>query len=476
MVASQAALLGLLSACGTAAAPPPAAQATSSKASSAAAATTAASVASGPQATATPDKSHRAGTGTTKLRFESRADDSIIPTWNAIVDAFVKANPDVSVSHEPVVGDAYQRYLVEFAGGTPPDVMEFEVKQLVAWGAKGVLLDLNANVAKSAITHPKDFFPVTWSKCLSQGKLAAIPYDTTPVAIFYNPDMFNAAGVPLPPKQWGSDQWTWDVFLTACQKLTKANGSQYAYGQSTWWVYSLPWIWSNGGQVVNKDVTKATLTASAVVDAVQWQHDLMWKYKVWPDAKAAKALGPVDPFFVGKEAMYTNGTYYIPAVKKGIKVKWDLAPMPKGKAGVWTRDPSDSLAESGQSKYQDASWKFIEFFSGEQGMQLVGQLGRGLPARMSVAKSDQFLKGPDGIDWKVFVDATDNEGVQPVTDQWPQMDKAISDGTGKMWSNQQSPKDAYTALEPVVQGILDQAKVRRDLASYQDVGWGKLQY
>jgi len=149
------------------------------------------------------------------------------------------------------------------------------------------------------------------------------------------------------------------------------------------------------------------------------------------ELKAAKALGPVDPFFVGKEAMYTNGTYYIPAVKKGIKVKWDLAPMPKGKAGVWTRDPSDSLAESGQSKYQDAAWKFIEFFTGEQGMQMVGQLGRGLPARMSVAKSDQFLKGPDGIDWRVFVDATDNEGVQPVTDQWPQMDKAISDGTGK---------------------------------------------
>lgn len=183
---AQGTALGVLAACGAAAGP--AAAATSagsvSAATSGAATTTAAASAAAAKPTATPLPSHQVGKGATKIRFESRADAGIIPTWNAIVDAFVKANPDISVSHEPVSGDAYQRYTVEYAGGTASDVMEFEVKQLVAWGAKGVLLTLDPYVAKSAVTHPQDFFPITWSKCLYQGKPVAIPYDTTPVAIY----------------------------------------------------------------------------------------------------------------------------------------------------------------------------------------------------------------------------------------------------------------------------------------------------
>lgn len=475
---AQSAAIGMLAACGAAAGPATAATSAGSiSASTSTAATlTAPANAAAAKPTATPLPAHQVGKGATKIRFESRADAGIIPTWNTIVDAFVKANPDISVSHEPVSGSAYERYTVEYAGGTAPDVMEFEVKQLVAWGGKGVLLTLDPYVAKSAVTHAQDFFPITWSKCLYQGKPVAIPYDTTPVAIFYNPDLFKAAGVPLPPKQWGSDQWTWDTFLSAAQKLTKADGSQFGYNQSTWWVYSLPWIWSNGGHVVNKDITKATMTETPVTDAVQWLVDLMWKYKVWPDGKTASKLGPPDPFFVGKYAMATNGTYYIPAIKAGIKVKWDLAPIPTGKAGVWTRDPSDSLAANGHGQNKDAAWKFVEFFTGPQGEELVGHLGRGIPARASVARSDKFLNQGDGIDWKVFVDATSHEGVQPVTDVWPTMDATISKGTGKMWGNQASAKDAYTALEQQVQAVLDQAKARRDLSTYLPVGWSAPQY
>lgn len=476
--ALQCAAVGVLAACGATAGPTSAAVSPMGATTSVASATktAAAAQAAGAKPTATPLPSHQAGKGATKLRFESRADAGIIPTWNAIVDAFVQANPDISVSHEPVTGDAYQRYTVEFAGGTPPDVLEYEVKQLVAWGGKGVLLNLDPYVAKSAITRPKDFFAITWSKCLYQGKPVAIPYDTTPVAIFYNPDLFQAAGITVPSKEWGNDQWTWDAFLQLAQKLTKPDGSQFGYNQSTWWVYSLPWIWSNGGHVVNKDITKATMTDAPVTDAVQWLVDLMWKYKVWPDGKTMSKLGPGDHFYDGKIAMDVNGTYYIPGLKLGAKVKWDLLPLPKGKSGVWTRDPSDSLAESGQSKHTDAAWSFIEFFTGPQGEEMVGHLGRGIPARSSVARSDKFLQQGDGINWKVFVDATSHEGVQPVTDVWPTMDSTISKGTVKMWSNQEPAKDAYTALQQQVQAVLDQAKARRDLSTYLPVGWSPPQY
>ena len=42
---------------------------------------------------------------------------------------------------------------------------------------------------------------------------------------------------------------------------------QFGVTISTWWVYSLPWIWSNGGHEVNEAVTKATFNITPLTRA-----------------------------------------------------------------------------------------------------------------------------------------------------------------------------------------------------------------
>src|SRR6185369_14883710 len=49
------------------------------------------------------------------------------------------------------------------------------------------------------------------------GKQIAIPYDSGPMVIFYNKDMFKAAGVADP-----KPGWTMDDFNAAAKKLTAA--------------------------------------------------------------------------------------------------------------------------------------------------------------------------------------------------------------------------------------------------------------
>ena len=53
----------------------------------------------------------------------------------------------------------------------------------------------------------------------------------------------------------------------------------------TWPRYTIPsTLWQFGGGVINEDVTKATLDSPESVAAVQYWHDLMYKYYVAPRA------------------------------------------------------------------------------------------------------------------------------------------------------------------------------------------------
>lgn len=364
-------------------------------------------------------------------------------------------------------GLSFEKFAVQFAGGSGGDLYEYETKVVPHYAVLDVFENLDPYIAKSSIIKPEEYFAVTWSKGKIQGHQYAVPWDTTPVVVFYNKDLFQQAGVTPPSTTWGDDAWDWNAFLDAAQKLTKADKTQFGCTISTWWVYSLPWIWSNGGHVVNEALTKVQFTEPQVQDAWQYLHDLRWKYNVWAQPNQ-KDKG----FNTGGDAMFLSGPYSIPGLRAGAKVPWNVGVVPKGKAGVWTRDPADSLTIWSGSKNKDEAFKLMEYITGPEGQLIIGKSGRGVPARKGVAQSKDFLEQGDGVDWKVFADGPDHEGLQAVTDVWPQMDTEVGKVLDDMWNNKANVQTTTAKLDEVIQPILDQAKVRRDLSiSYLPQGW-----
>lgn len=279
-------------------------------------------------------------------------------------------------------------------------------------------------------------------------------------------DLFQAAGVKPPPTSWADASWDWNAFLDTAQKLSKPDKTQFGVTISTWWVYSLPWIWSNGDHEVDEALTKATFNTAGVIGGWQYLQDLRWKYNVWAQP-SQKDTG----FNVGGDAMFLSGPYSIPGLRAGAKVPWAVGAVPKGKAGVWTRDPSNCYTIWTGSKNKDEAFQFLEFLSGPEGQLILGQSARGIPARKSVATSKAFLQ-QSNVNWQVFVDAIDHDGLQAVTDVWPEMDSTIGKLIAPMWNNKSTVDAFVTQLNPVIQSLLDKAKVRRDLSStYLPVGW-----
>ncbi|GEM_PF-357796 len=398
-----------LAACGGGAAPQPTVAAPAAKISATAAPTTAPAPTSAPVVAATavagtptaaaPPKSVGKGT----LVFQT---PGVGAEGTAFAPSAIKFSQQTGIKVEYVdSGLNFEKYAVQYASGSGGDVYEYETKQILHYATLGAFLNLDPYVAKSTVMKPADFFPVIWNKCHINGHLYAAPEETTPVAVYYNKDLFQAAGVKPPPTSWADASWDWNAFLDTAQKLSKPDKTQFGVTISTWWVYSLPWIWSNGGHEVDEALTKATFNTPGVIGGWQYLRDLRWKYNVWAQPKQKDA-----GFNVGGDAMFLSGPYSIPGLRAGAKVPWAVGALPKGKAGVWTRDPANCYTIWAGSKNKDEAFQFLEFLSGPEGQLILGQSARGIPARKSVATSKAFLQQGD-VNWQVFVDAIDQAGI-----------------------------------------------------------------
>jgi multiple sugar transport system substrate-binding protein len=433
-----------------------------SMSTTAAAATTAAKK-GGPTPTPAPPP-RSAGKGTVVFQSPGLGIDEARP-FQKITDDFQKKT-GIKVEYVDT-GQSFEKFAVQFAGGSGGDLYEYETKQMPHYAVLGVFENLDPYIAKSTIVRPQEYFAITWNKGKVQGHQYAVPWDTTPVVVFYNKDLFQQAGVKPPATTWGDPAWDWNAFLSAAQKLSNPQHTVFGCTISTWWVYSLPWIWSNGGHVVNEGLTKMQFSQQAVLDAWQYLVDLRWKYNVWAQPKQ-KDKG----FNTGGDAMFLSGPYSIPGLRAGAKVPWNVGVVPTGKAGVWTRDPSDALTIWNGSKNKDEAFQLMEYITGPDGQLVIGQSGRGVPARKSVAQSKAFLEQGDGIDWQVFANGPDHEGLQAVTDVWPEMDTEVGKLIGPMWDNTATVSTTTTKMDQVIQAILDKATERRDLsASYLPQGW-----
>jgi multiple sugar transport system substrate-binding protein len=104
--------------------------------------------------------------------------------------------------------------------------------------------------------------------------------------VYYNKNLFDQAGVAYP--QAG---WSWDDFLKAAQALTKdTNGDgatdQYGVGTELEAIRLAPFVWQNGGEIVDDPAkpTRLALDTPAATEAFQWFVDLQVKHHVAPDA------------------------------------------------------------------------------------------------------------------------------------------------------------------------------------------------
>src|SRR6478735_5059588 len=124
--------------------------------------------------------------------------------------AFEKDNPDITLTlvDSPFTG-FHDKAVVLFQAQKLPDVLLVQVDWVAEFADLGMLEPLDAWIAKEPQAF-MDNIPVTFHQKW-RGKQYYLPIESGAVALFYNTDLFQAAGLSAPPK-------TWDEYESAAKK------------------------------------------------------------------------------------------------------------------------------------------------------------------------------------------------------------------------------------------------------------------
>lgn len=239
--------------------------------------------------------------------------------------AFERAHPGVRVVNDQVPNQAEYRekVLTSIGADAAPDLFLLDGIDAAAFGARGVVLDLTAELPSTGMRE-EEFEPGVLAIYRPAGKggpLLALPRGFTPMVYYYNKVLFDRAGLPYP-----RDGWTRDEFLAASRALTLDRDGDGTVDQ---WGTALErrffgWqamIWSGGGDVLTADGLRASgaLDGKEAVDAIAFLASLP-RLGVAPKPNAFRAVSGIESrlFYSGKLALTPSGHWLLPNIARGV--------------------------------------------------------------------------------------------------------------------------------------------------------------
>jgi len=345
--------------------------------------------------------------------------------FEAVVDRFHAKQTDIKVELNAVVsaGDFITRLTTDFAAGAPPDVFLINYRRMTQFYNRDAIEPVEPLLQNSTAFKEEDFYAMSLDAFRdAQGTLICMPQNVSSQVVYYNKDIFDKAGLPYP-----ASDWTWEEFRQTAIALTLPDDNddtypdQYGLGLEPVLIRMAPWIWQNGGELVDDPAnpTQLALDTPAAREAIQFVLDLAQEDGVVPNYSAEAVASHPDRFLASNIAMYVDSRVFTPTMRETVEFNWDVAPLPRGKQ-IANVLHSDGYCMASASQVKDAAWKFIEFALGEEGQIIAAQLGRTVPSLRSVAESPAFLDAESPpASAQVWLDnMEENMRVLPKVDNW----------------------------------------------------------
>jgi multiple sugar transport system substrate-binding protein len=236
--------------------------------------------------------------------------------WQAIASAFEAEHPDIKVKVELADWDSYwEKLRVQMAGGTPPDVFAMDAPLYPDWQSRGVLLNLQPYLdADPAILE--GIYPITLEAYKTPDGYFGLPRDFQTIVLYYNKDMFDAAGQAYP-----DESWTWAEFRAAAKALTLDKDGDGTTDQWGFWAEAYDqepfWgsvIWSHGGEVIDIEARKTLIDSPEAQAGFQMIADMWLGDQSMPTAQQLAQYG-WDGFLAGVSAMAFPATGRYPIMQ-----------------------------------------------------------------------------------------------------------------------------------------------------------------
>ncbi|AZS16516.1 ABC transporter substrate-binding protein [Paenibacillus lutimineralis] len=315
--------------------------------------------------------------GKQTIRFATWDSEDNLTLQQELIDKFNEQHPDIQVNLEAYGSDYDTKITAGMGAKDAPDVMYM-------WNYptyKDALEPLDPYIEKEGSDFKDNFYDTLWNYNSADDQILGLPVGYTTHVVYYNKDLFDAAGIPYP-----QDGWTWEDLQADAKKLANdaESISGFAFsGKPDPYDYEM-FLWGNGASYVDDQGNlEGNLNSPKSIEVLtMFQNMLKEGYAITTEGSGATEMKS------GKVAMFTNGAWSIGSLREA-GINFGVVELPKSKDGSAISIVSSSgISMSKESSKKDAAWEFIKFWTSEEANK--ARIDYELPVLKSVVESENL--------------------------------------------------------------------------------------
>ena len=360
------------------------------------------------------------GLGTGTARDAQEVEKAFVKAFNASQNEIELL---LEVNSEGEVFEGAERLQSQIETGCPPDV----VGPMGTLGLSlfpGRWLDLDPLVEGDVLG---DFSPSVADTWRVDGHLVGLPIGVNPSVLYYNRDLFDAAGLPYPPHTYGEpyadgSEWTIDKMQEIAMRLTLDRDGNDAispdFSPSRIAQYGYDWRWASGKGMVYLFGAGAVIDArgnATIPDnwrqAYHWYYEGMWTKHFIPNGPAYRDRFRYNPFVSGDIAMLQSHLWYLSRLVD-VPFAWDIAALPSFEGDFSVRWDDSMVGILNTTQYPKEAFQVAYALATSPDLLAVwGDLSVSEDLRSAYLKV-LGAKYP-GVDWQAAVDGLGYLSVPP---------------------------------------------------------------
>ena len=361
---------------------------------------------------------------------------------DAIKAAFEKANPTIKVQIETTPYDSYFTKLqTAVAGGTAGDAYELNFENFVTYQKSGSLAELSG-------VDGSVYKPSLLNAFQADGKQYGLPESFSNVVLFYNKNLFKAAGVAEP-----TADWTWQQEQQAAAKLTNKGKGVWGDYQPISFFEFYKTLAQSGGEFLNADKTASTFNSDAGKQAATF---LVAKSgKVMPTEADGAGTPDFDSklFKSGKLAMWHTGIWMFSGMADA-PFGWDVVVEP-GNTTKASAMFTNGAVVSSTSKNKEAAQKWISYLTSSDAMTDIRLTSSWeLPPIADEAKLQSYLTAGKPENRQAVFDSLNATVLPPVIERQQEMQDAVTKELTAAAAGRKSVDQALADAQQSVDALL----------------------
>lgn len=386
---------------------------------------------------------------TAKIVIWSPTDEQGIENWWAEkITVWNQEHPDLTIARQAIDRSDSYAYENKITTATTsndlPDILFVDGPTVSYYAANGTIIPIDDVYTEE---DKKDFMPSSIQQNTYDDHLYAIGPTESSVALYYNKDYLDKAGIEYPSDTDIKKAWTWDQFYENAKKLTTDDyvGTNIVMDKGEGLIYALePFFLENGANFVSDDGSKADgyVNSKESVETMDYLNKFI-----------QEGLANVDPvkdeFLNGKAATMLGGSWNIADLEKS-DLNWGVSYYPVSNDGKAVSPTGDwTAAVTKDCEDPDSAKQVLQYLMSTDN---VADYASAIAKPASRTSSYDKMTGWDEGARKLFLWQLQNTGVaRPRTPSY----SVLSQGFATAILNVFSGSDAQTELDTVASDFQD---------------------